>query len=142
MKKLFFVFFIFSILFISQQSYAVLDEEKVYQGISYACTGVAESKEDPRWKSYPLKLMFTTANRAYISEVEVSVRDSAGKEVLKTQCDGPWFLAKLKPGGYSIQLKPEGAALKTMKVTVPASGQNEMAVRFPEISEGSGKTAY
>lgn len=29
-------------------------------GIRYACTGIAESANDPRWARFPLKLVFAT----------------------------------------------------------------------------------
>ena len=114
------------------------DEEKTYQGISYACTGVGESKDDPKWKAYPLKLMFTAGGRAYVSEVDVSIQDSSGSVVLKVNCDSPWLVAKLKPGSYSVSAKADGGTMKTARVTVPATGQNELAIRFPSIPVGTG----
>lgn len=109
------------------------DEEKTYQGISYACTGVGESKEDPKWSGYPLKLMFTAGTRAYVSEVKVTIKDSGGSTVLQVDCDSPWLLARLKPGSYSVNAQADGGGTKTASVTVPASGQNSLAIRFPEI---------
>jgi hypothetical protein len=114
------------------------DLEKTYNGISYACAGVGESKDDPKWKVYPLKLMFTAGTRAYVSQVDVTLQDASGSEVLKVTCDAPWLLAKVKPGAYSVTAKAEGAPPKTVKVTVPSSGQNELAIRFPGIPAGTG----
>lgn len=135
MKGLSAVSFLIILIFFLSFSFKVFaaDEERTYQGITYACTGVAESKEDPKWKTYPLKLMFTAGSRAYVSEVNVSIQDSTGKVVLKVQCDAPWLLAKLKPGTYSVSAQAEGAGTRSVKVTVPASGQFELAIRFPEI---------
>lgn len=102
---------------------------------TYLCTGVGESKDDPRWKEYPLKLMFTGSGRAYISEVKVELKDDSGLSVIKIDCDGPWLLAKLKPGKYSVQATVEGVT-KTAIVTVPAMGQLESVIRFPHIPQG------
>jgi len=124
--------FVSVMLFGSRFSFSA-DEEKTYQGITYACTGVGESKEDPKWNSYPLKLMFTAGSRAYVSSVKVAIRDSAGQTVLQVDCDSPWLLARLKPGSYSVSAQADGGASKNASVTVPASGQNSLAIRFPEI---------
>src|SRR4030095_11854886 len=95
-------------LFVSSSSFSA-DEEKTYQGISYACTGVGESKEDPKWKAYPLKLMFTAGTRAYVSEVAITIQDAAGSTVLQATCDAPWLVARLKPGAYSVAAQAAGA---------------------------------
>jgi hypothetical protein len=118
------------------------DQEKTYKGIGYVCAGVGDSKDDPRWKAYPLKLMFTTGARAYVAQVDVTLQDASGAEVLKVNCDAPWLLAKLKPGTYSVTARADGGGTKTAKVTVPASGQNELAIRFPAIPEGKGNDSY
>jgi hypothetical protein len=118
------------------------DEEKTYKGVAYACAGVGDSKDDPKWKVYPLKLMFTAGSRAYVSQVEVSLQDASGAEVLKVSCDAPWLLAKLKAGTYSVTARAEGGGTKTAKVTVGAAGQSELAIRFPSIPEGKGNETY
>lgn len=118
------------------------DEEKIYQGITYACTGVGDSKDDPKWKAYPLKLMFTSGSRAYVSEVAVTVKDASGKTVLQVSCDGPWLLAKLSPGSYSVSAQADGGGTRSVHVSVGSSGQSSLAIRFPEIPEGTGKTSY
>ena len=84
------------------------DQEQQYKGVAYVCTGVGESKEDPKWKVYPLKLMFAGSGRAYVSEVKAEIKDSSGQIMLKTECDGPWLLVKLKPGKYQVQASAEG----------------------------------
>jgi len=114
------------------------DVEKTSLGNVYACAGVGDSKEDPKWKAYPLKLMFTAAGRAYVADVSVSITDPAGNEVLRVVCDAPWLLAKLKPGTYGVSAQAYGSTVKRTKVTVPASGQNELAIRFPEVPGGTG----
>ncbi len=109
------------------------DIELTYQNTQYVCTGVGESKEDERWKAYPLKLIFTAAGRAYVAEVSATIKDSSGNVVLQTTCDAPWLLAKLKPGRYSITASAEGGGSKTASLTVPSSGQQQFVIRFPSI---------
>jgi hypothetical protein len=130
--KIIFLLFVF-IMFSFIPSLQAADEELTYQGIQYACTGVGESKEDPKWKTYPLKLMFTAGTKAYVADVSVTVQDGSGNVVLKATCDSPWFLARLKSGNYSVMAQALGAGSKTVQVSVPAVGQKEMVIRFPEI---------
>lgn len=110
------------------------DEEKDYQGIKYACTGVGESKEDPRWKDYPLKLMFTTGGHAYVSYVDVKVMDSNGKMVFTADCDAPWLLIKLPKGKYEVVATALKKYQKQATVNVSGTGQTIRAIRFEEIS--------
>jgi hypothetical protein len=133
MKTRFWMGLFATVLLFASSSAFTSDEEKTYQGITYACTGVGESKEDPKWKTYPLKLMFTAGTRAYVSEVKVKIQDGSGQTVLDVNCDAPWLLARLKPGSYSVTAQADGGGAKSVKVTVPAAGQNELAIRFPEI---------
>ncbi len=109
------------------------DTELTYQNTPYVCTGVGESKEDARWKAYPLKLIFTAAGRAYVAEVSATIKDSSGNVVLETTCDAPWLLAKLKPGRYSITASADGGGSKTASLTVSSSGQQQFVIRFPSI---------
>ncbi len=110
------------------------DQELSYQGTHYACTGVGESKEDPRWANYSTKLMFTTGGRAYVSFVQVKVEDAQGKVVLEVDCDAPWVVAQLPPGSYSIKATAERKYPKSAKIQVGGGKQAELAIRFPEIS--------
>ncbi len=136
MKKNILFYFLFSMMFVRFLTpLRAADEELHYAGVSYVCTGVGESKEDPRWKIYPLKLMFTGSRRAYVSEVKIEIKEASGKIVLKTDCDGPWLLVKLKAGKYSVWASAEGGSSQTITVRVPETGQNELAIRFSGIPE-------
>ncbi len=55
--------------------------------------------------SYPLVLEFsgqTAYGNEYLSGVPVKIVDTQGKTVLKTQTDGPFLLARLPVGRYSV----------------------------------------
>ena len=137
-RILLFTFLIVSLLYFNSPTLYSDDMEKTYQGVPYACGGVGNSQDDPRWKTYPLKLMFTAAGRPYVADVGVSITDTTGAEVLRVVCDAPWLLARLKPGTYSVSAQAYGSTIKRTKVSVPASGQNELAIRFPEIPAQTG----
>jgi len=126
------IILLLAVLFISNSVFAA-DEEKTYQGIQYACTGVGESKDYPQWKTYPVKLMFTAGSRAYVADVAVSIQDSSGATIFQANCDTPWLMLRLQPGNYSVSAKASGASTKQIKIQAPGSGQKEYVFRFPSI---------
>ncbi len=137
MKIIFWIFFYFIVCFLTPLHSA--DQEQKYQGVSFVCTGVGESKEDPQWKAYPLKLIFAASGRAYVAEVKVEIKDAAGQTLLKTNCDGPWLLVKLKAGNYQVQASADGGGVKNASIKVPETGQNEIVMRFASIPVGDGQ---
>ncbi|MFO1462578.1 MAG: hypothetical protein U1F66_02290 [bacterium] len=137
MKKGLFLFlsiFAGSLLSFSVDAQVAQDQELTYKDLKFACTGVAESKEDPRWSKYSTKLMFTTGGRAYVSYIQLSVKDASGNLVFETDCDAPWILVDLKPGKYSVTATAVKKYTKNVSLTVGSGKQTELAIRFPEIS--------
>lgn len=135
LRQCFFVtLFLVSMFFLAGTSAHADDEELLYKDIKYACTGVAESKEDPRWAQYPLKLMFTTGGRAYISYVEVKIVDENQKLVFEANCDAPWLVVGLKPGTYQAKVVALKQYTREVSLGISAGKQLALAVRFPEIS--------
>ena len=111
------------------------DEEKTYNGVQYACTGVGDAKDDPKWGNYAVKLMFTTAGRAYVSYIQVKIQDSSGKEIFQADCDSPWLVINLLPGSYKVSATAVKKYTKNVTLNVAGTGkQTELAIRFPEIS--------
>lgn len=93
--------------------------------------GVAEQKSiEAREKDYNLKLVFTLVEGNYLADVGVTVKDSTGKPVLEDMADGPFFLAKLAPGNYTIAATYDGKTV-TRKVQVGASGTRIEYMRWP-----------
>ncbi len=134
-----YLFALLSLIFVSAfhfsaRAQVAQDTELTYKDLKYACTGVAESKEDPRWGKYSTKLMFTAAGRAYVSYIQLSVKDASGALVFETDCDAPWIVIDLKPGKYSVTATAEKKYTKNVSLTVGSGKQTELAIRFPEIS--------
>ncbi len=73
--------------------------------VSYVSGGVGTDSLD-RLKSlardFNLKLVFALKSGDYVSDVKVAIADAAGKPLLDTTSEGPWFLAKLPAGNYKI----------------------------------------
>lgn len=137
MMKLTFKLILLFVLLTSTLTLHADDEEKTYQGVQYACTGVGDAKDEPKWGLYAAKLMFTTAGRAYVSYVQVVIKDSGGQKVFEADCDSPWLVMNLKPGTYQVTATALKKYTKTVTMTVGAGGkQTELAIRFPEIKGG------
>jgi hypothetical protein len=113
---------------------AAADEEKVVNGITYACAGVGgESQNDPRWPAYPAKLVFAGGTGDYLSNIAVTIESTKGGTVFETVCDGPWLLVNLPPDKYRITAVAEQAYRNEFTMTVGSGHQVEKIVRFPEV---------
>src|SRR5690606_32880300 len=64
----------------------VADQVLTYDGTDYGCTGVAETRDDPRWQRYPLKLVFATDKGEYLADVRVKIEDASGNIALEAAC--------------------------------------------------------
>lgn len=73
-------------------------------------------------KAFNLKLVFARGNGEYLSQVKVAIRDSKGAPVLEETANGPWFLADLAPGTYTVTATGFGKRFERT-VHVPARGQ-------------------
>lgn len=115
------------------------DPIRTQGGIRYACTGVgASSREDPRWKGFPAKLVFAAKRGDYLSQVTTRIADAGGTTVFEVQDCGPWLLLDLPQGRYAVSATAhdgQGRSYDAKAVlNVGGAGQSETTVRFPEIS--------
>lgn len=104
-----------------------------HNGVRYACTGIAESAEDPRWKRFPLKLVFATEPvGALLSGVRARIEAPGGGVVLEVLCpDSPWLMAGLAPGRYRVTASFEGRFVRSASITIRAGRQSYVVIRFP-----------
>lgn len=105
-------------------------------GVRYVCTGIGESKDDPRWHTFALKLVFATEPRgALLSNVRSRISDCAGGVVLDVHCaDEPWLIAGLAPGRYRISATANGGFKKTVNIVVRPGKQTYTVIRFPSAA--------
>lgn len=95
---------------------AISDESiQTAGGVSYVSGGVGTDSID-RLRSlsgdFNLKLVFAMKSGEHVSDVGVVIADTAGKTLLDTTSEGPWFLAKLPAGNYQIVATFGGNAVK------------------------------
>jgi hypothetical protein len=72
--------------------------------------------------NYTLALEMSQPSREQVSNVLVSITGRGGGEVLRTQADGPFVLAKLPPGEYDIRAD-NGGEVRQRAVSI-SEGQN------------------
>jgi hypothetical protein len=113
---------------------AVADDEVMQQnGISYACTGVGEAKDDPRWSTFALKLAYAVQpDGALLSGVTARIHDAGGRLVLDVHCeDSPWLMAQLPPGRYSVTAVALGKFTRQTRFVIGGGRQRYVVIRFP-----------
>jgi hypothetical protein len=112
-----------------------IDGEASVNGVGVGCTGVGESKLDPKWLAYPVRVEFSDASNAYLANEVLTVSGAGGAEVLSVFCEGPWILLKLAPGNYRIEGRVQGtdAKVETATVRPPSHGQTRIVLRFPDL---------
>lgn len=84
-------------------------------GVSYVSGGVGTDSIDrlsSLARDFNLKLVFALKSGDYVSGVNVTIANSAGKTLLDTTSDGPWFLTRLPAGNYQIVATLAGKAEK------------------------------
>jgi hypothetical protein len=112
-----------------------LDQEMVVGGVPVGCTGIGQTKNDPKWLAYPVRLEFANAARDYLADEAVTVSDASGGALLQVSCEGPWLLLKLPPGRpfrVEARLNDQVTAPRTAEVTAPNRGQATVVITFPD----------
>ena len=84
-------------------------------GVSFVSGGIGTTSID-RLSSlssdFNLKLVFAQKSGDYVSDVKVTIADAAGKTLVDTTSEGPWFMTKLPMGNYQIVATFAGNAEK------------------------------
>jgi hypothetical protein len=112
------------------------------RGVQAVCTGIdSDSRDDPRWAAYPLKLEFASANGAYLAFAQVSVSDPKGKPVVSVRCPGAWLLLGLPPGEYKATIAVPNMPDQTAGFAVPRTGQKSIVLRFASRANASEPAA-
>lgn len=87
-------------------------EIKIDGDIRYVSGGIGESERtelEALSSQFNLRLLFATEGSGeYLSSVKVNILDSRGGPILTAESKGPWFLAQLPAGDYSVEVTPTG----------------------------------
>lgn len=109
-----------------------LDHETTVADIKVGCSGIGQSKADPRWLAYPNRLEFANPKREYLADVVVSI--SRGKEALATvACEGPWVLIDAPAGTYTVSAwLREGGEPRGATIAGGPHPQRRVVITFPD----------
>jgi hypothetical protein len=110
-----------------------LDEEATIGEVSVACTGVGQTKDDPKWSAYPVRVEFAGPNGEYVADELLTLQDAKGATLLSVSCEGPWVLLKLPAGKpyivhASLSEVPENS--KSVTIKAPSHGQARFVLTF------------
>ena len=120
---------------VAHQALSAADIERTYQGVRYACAGVSqESRDDPRWSSYPVKLVFAAADGGFLGDVRVKISDGTDATVLQAHCLSPWLLVDLAPGSYKVEAMARQDYQQSFPLAVDSRHPLEHTTRFPELA--------
>jgi hypothetical protein len=109
-----------------------MDAPIVLGNVETVCTGIGEGRNDPRWKSYPVRMEFADPQARYLAGAHVVLSDAAGRAAAEFDCAGAWVLMRMPRGLYSVTARI-GTASATEKFQTPATGQLRVIVRFPSL---------
>jgi len=99
---------------ISDSMGSSLPPETNQGNVSFVSGGIGQSEAmtfQNSAKHYPLEIEFVMKDEptnAFLANVDVVIRDNAGKAVLRTVSQGPFLLASLPPGKYWITANLDG----------------------------------
>ncbi len=111
-----------------------IDRATVVNGIEVACTGVGETRQDSRWRAYPVRVEFSDSRHEYLTDAAVTLATAQGRQLLQVSCSSPWVLIKPPAGAYQVtaQLLDSAAKPRSAPFKVPAKGQLRVVLEFPD----------
>jgi hypothetical protein len=118
----------------AQPVHVPLDQETTIAGIGVACTGIGQTKNDPKWQAYPVLVEYAGPGGELLANATLTLSDAKGKAVLSAWCEGPWILLKLPSGKtFKVDGQVGRAATQTVsaKVKAPSHGQARFVLNFP-----------
>lgn len=115
-----------------------MDTPITVDGVATVCTGIGEdAQNDPRWKTYPIRVEFSNGAAQYISGAHVTLADAKGKTLVSVDCSGSWVLFQLAPGKYKVSATltahPNEPA-RSASFSPPASGQKRVVLEFKALA--------
>ena len=123
-------------------AHAQLPPAQTEQGVEYITGGfgseAAASFKDAKGQ-YPLALTFAATGEdgstPYVAEVQLEIDDAQGKTVLALPSVGPFLLAQLQPGAYTVRATYEGQT-QTQQVNVAGPGSVDARIAWQRPAGG------
>ncbi|HER34697.1 MAG: hypothetical protein JXJ30_08505 [Halothiobacillaceae bacterium] len=81
--------------------------------------------------SFPVTLQFSKGQRgAFVSSVDVTIRDQSGQTLFEATTDGPLIYIDLPAGNYQTTVSYRGQ-VRDFDLQVPSTGQTSKSINFP-----------
>lgn len=111
-----------------------MDRPIQMNGMDTVCTGIGEAKDDPRWKSYPIRIEFSNGGAQYLAGATLSV-SMDHTMIAEMDCPGAWVLLKGTPGSYRVTASIDGAQGKPVhaRFKMGSGAQKRIVLRFPDF---------
>jgi hypothetical protein len=109
------------------------DIQQTADGVRYLTGGIgveAQERLNERAGDFNLKLVFALNEGNYIADVGVILRDGQGRTVIEEVADGPFFMARLPAGRYTVEATYEGKTV-TRRVQVGNESTRVAHLRWP-----------
>jgi hypothetical protein len=127
--------------FAALNPHATLPPEEHHGNIAYMSGGIGQDEARAMRREaarYPLELLFVEKSGKrddFLADMPVTIRNAKGDVVFRGRSSGPYFLAKLPAGRYTISSRDDGHAV-TRHVKV--DGKATRRVVFEWRHEGRG----
>jgi hypothetical protein len=108
---------------------AAQDTPMMSNGVEAVCTGVGSAKDDPRWNSYPMKVVFSNGAQEFVAGEHVTL-GRGGRTLVETDCDAPWMLFKGPAGKYTVTASLPGRAGSARSAGFTIDGANARQKRI------------
>lgn len=111
-----------------------MDKPIQMNGMETVCTGIGETKDDPQWLSYPIRIEFSNGGAQYLSGATVKISRGADT-VASLDCPGAWVLLRGAPGEYRVDASIDNSSAKPVNASFRMSGggQKRIVLRFPDF---------
>jgi hypothetical protein len=104
-----------------------------HEAIPYVSGGIGEAEQQElkaREGEFNLKLVFTLVEGNYVADVNVVVTGPKGHALLEHRAEGPFFMARLPAGQYTVAATYEGRTV-TRKLSVTEKRLRTEYLRWP-----------
>jgi opacity protein-like surface antigen len=121
-----------------------LPPEQTQGDVTYLTGGIGSDESQAMSqaaRNWPLTLEFAVkdgTSNAFAANVKVRIEDAKGQSVLEATAKGPFLLARLAPGRYTVHAEFEGSTL-TRKLTLKAGTPVREVLLWPQ-GAGQGRS--
>ena len=114
-----------------------LPPERSQGSVTYVSGGIGKDESDAMKQaasrySLSIEMSSPAGPRAeYVADVKIDIRDQRGATVLSTTSDGPFLLANLPPGRYTVSAARNGKS-QQRDIVVGSGARPSVKFSFPE----------